>query len=192
MVTIGLLAIPLWSTLSPVRQADLGVLPLSLVRSNEGWSGPLQQETTWRPSFAGADSETLATYERAGTDSVEVFIASYRLQRQDKELVGYRSHLVTEPERIITTSRVSSSVAEAIVASGARRDLVLYSYLIGDWATSSGFFAQLAYGVKSLWSAPLSRIVALRTRCGSDDCADARHRLEEFESLLQPPRTPSR
>jgi exosortase A len=183
-VALGLLVVPGWNALDPVHSAPMPTEAQMRPAHMRDWQGPRQPSGAgWTPVFAGADAESLTTYQESDGQPVTMYVAAYRVQRQDKELVGYNSHLISDSEAIVDSRAVSAGTHELVVQNGGNRDLVRFSYHIGDLQTGSGFVAQLSYGVKSLWSAPLSRIVALRTQCTSS-CEAAHQRLDAFELAL--------
>jgi exosortase A len=184
---LGFVLIPGWNVLAPSRasppptedQMHADFLPPT-------WKGPLQTgDPTWNPVFAGADVQRLFGYQSADGTRVSLYVAAYRRQKQDEELVGYYNHLISDSDNIIESRAISRGTHEYVTENRGARDVTRFSYWIGDLQTGSGFVAQLAYGVKSLWSAPLSRVVALRTSCSSD-CDAARRTLDSFESTLEP------
>jgi exosortase A len=184
-IALVLLLVPIWilvepSHLSPVpREGEMR--PKNLPT----WSGPLQaDEVQWHPVFVGADAESLSAYDGHGSDRVYLYIAAYRKQKQDSELVGYHNQLFGDADNVEDSQAISKSTHEYVLEHAGSRDLLRFSYRIGGLSTGNGFIAQLAYGVKSLWSAPLSRIVAIRTACASD-CESAKRRLDAFETALR-------
>ena len=63
--------------------------------------------------------------------------------------------------------------------------LLWWTYRIGSRNFAEGLPAQLWYGVASLWTAPVSAIVALRAEC-RPDCDHARVALERFAAEAMP------
>jgi exosortase A len=181
---LGLLIVPSWSAFAPHSKApnppDSEMRPQPL----EGWSvSKPATDANWRPAFVGADAESLTGYEAPNGTLVVLYVAAYREQKQDKELLGYHNRIINDSESILDSRSLSRSVHECVVQDGSVRHLLRFSYHIGDLQTASGLVAQLAYGVKSIWSAPVSRIVAVRTRCASD-CEAERQTLDAFASSL--------
>jgi exosortase A len=185
-VVLGLLLVPGWSVIDFGRTAAPPALRELRPQNLADWRGPFQvADQQWNPVFVGADARSLASYEARDGQRVALYVAAYRDQRQDKELIGYHNRLTDEPDIVVDSSAALDGAREMVVGNGENRDLVRFSYWIGNFETSSGFTAQLAYGVKSLWSAPLSRVVAFRIHCESD-CDTAHRTLDAFRSALQP------
>ncbi|HEU4654420.1 MAG TPA: exosortase A [Steroidobacteraceae bacterium] len=180
---LALLVVPAWALLDPMHSAPVPT-DAAMRPSLSGWVGPLRSENTrWNPVFAGADVEDLSTYEDSAGARVWRFVAAYRKQQQGKELVGYNNHLFSDSDTVVDSREIAPGIRELVLQDGPHRSVLRFSYHIGKLQTASGLRAQLSYGVQSLWSAPLSRIVAVRTDCVSD-CEAARRRLDAFESAL--------
>jgi hypothetical protein len=124
---------------------------------------------------------------------VTVYTATYRRQAQGRELVGHESrvegHDAGRLAAIGTRLAVAEPAIEAMEAelrsAGGARSVLWWSYRIGDRDFSRGLPAQLWYGVASLWSAPVSAIVALRADC-RPDCDAARIALGRFAADALP------
>jgi exosortase A len=181
IVALGLMVVPAWNVLVPAPTApkptDSDMRPTSLDR----WRGTDRTDyLSWTPMFVGADEESVATFADDDSNRVEVYVAAYRSQAQGKELVGYHNRLLSDADDVVDARSAASGARELVVERGEHRDLLRFWYDIGGLKTASGFKAQLAYGVKTLWTAPLSRMIALRTSC-LPDCDVASSRLDVFE-----------
>ncbi len=179
----ALLVVPAWAVLDPINPAPAPTAA-QMRPALHGWLGPLPADSTrWSPVFVGADVEDLATYEDSAGERVWRFVAAYRQQQQGKELVGYNNHLFSDSDSVVDSREISHGIRELVLQDGPNRSVLRFSYHIGNLQTASGLRAQLSYGVQSLWSAPLSRIVAVRTDCASH-CEAAKSRLNAFASAL--------
>ncbi len=162
----------------------------------------------WTPSYPGADYREQGVYwieeasSPAGTNSttgsrlgqgVKSHTAIYLSQRQGKELIGYDNSILGQSDlRVLaSTRRDALKVNEFVVgARDGRQGLIWYYYEIGSLHLTRGLAAQLAYGLGSLWSEPVSRVVALGTPCEAS-CGSAeepgRERLERMLLALRAP-----
>lgn len=191
MVAAALLALtigPLWDVLDPTVSTTLEArngLPIGL----SGWRGPSDAaDADWRPVFVGADLEQHGRYWRldATTPSgVDAYVAAYATQEQGKELVSYSNSILGPvQDSVVARSKLEADGPVAEVVGESRqgeRWIVWYFYQVGSSQTASGIEAQLRYGVASLFGSPVSRVVALRSRCVPD--CDATRR--ELDTLLR-------
>ena len=176
--------VPAYALLVPVQAntTDAGVtLPSDLV----GWSGPHASDASaWAPQYPGADRIERGAYLADVGGRVEVFIATYAVQKQNKELIGYGNSLVGGNVSVLAHKRLDGEQSEMLIEDERGRALIRYGFKIGEVRTSRTVLAQLWYGVASMWSAPLSQIVAVRSSC-EPDCEQARRRLDEFSEAAQ-------
>jgi exosortase A len=181
----ALAAAPLWELAMPPEPAALPaaheVLPSDL--SADWWGPNAASATSWRPVFVGADVEAHGSYSSVDR-KLEVYVAVYGLQQQGKELIGYENSLLGKNADASIVARstidVRGPATELVLRARLGEEfLIWYFYRIGSLQTDRDLVAQLAYGVRSLVGAPLSRIVALRTRC-EPDCDEARAILQSF------------
>ena len=179
------LALPILERLRKVEPALLTTA--SLPPPPAGWSrSEAGAASTWNPIFGGADRIERAVYASPEGREVQLYIASYAAQGQNKELVAYGNALMSPGE--------GSVVAESrVVSGGTARDLLIqgpgknsvnhYYYDIGGHRTDRGVFAQLWYGVLTLRREVVSSVFALRAECAGD-CDEARTRLAEFAKTV--------
>lgn len=149
----------------------------------EGWEGPLPASSSaWQPVFEGADTRVLGRYTKSGR-VVEWFSAEYSDQHQHKKLAGYYNSL-TGVERVADESSPpvdlpAGFAQRATVDERGRQTLIWYSYYVGERRFSSALKAQIRYGLQSLFSQPVSGVMALRTTC-ENECTNAARTLLEF------------
>ncbi|HEU4486675.1 MAG TPA: exosortase-associated EpsI family protein, partial [Povalibacter sp.] len=132
--------------------------------------------------FRGADAVVSGRYSIDGYD-VELYRAVYESQRQGKELVAYDNSIFGGENVDVLNESVVDGWRDLEIATAVGHELVRYQYRIGSTRTADGLGAQLSYGIRSLVSAPVSEVVALRTRCESD-CAGARMRIHALVDAL--------
>jgi exosortase A len=176
-------------------QADLALSARDRLM-NEAAAGGLWQASApsgnWLPVFTGADAESMAEYAR-GEDRVTVFTATYLNQRQGRELVGHDSRIEgagasrrLSGQRRITLDDPEIEMIEADWRDAyGRRAVLWWVYRIGTEDFASGMRSQLWYGLSSLWSSPVSGVVALHAEC-QPDCDRARITLRRFAADALP------
>jgi exosortase A len=175
-------AIPAWAVLYPVEPAPLPAAGASLPEAPIGWSRTSSRSLTWNPVFVGADLEERGEYADAHGSRLEVFVATYAMQRQDKELTAYGNSLIgANASHLVSSSRALSDgqAREILVEIAGERALIRYYYRVGNLRIASGVVAQLRYGLSALSGATTSSVVAMRVRC-LPDCDSARMLLNEF------------
>jgi exosortase A len=178
--------VPLWTLSAPQATA---ALPVSLLPQQvPGWSGPQSAVIAWNPVFNGLDKSERAAYVSPKGERVEIYVAAYRSQTQQKELVGYGNSLLGPGEGELVTQThigVPHPMIEAVAQAGRDQSVIHYYYEIGGSRTHREIAAQLSYGLRSLAGAPLSKIVAIRAAC-VPDCAAARTLLGRFDAGAEP------
>ncbi|MGE0388377.1 MAG: exosortase A [Gammaproteobacteria bacterium] len=170
--------------------AGVGVSQIELPQSQEWQPAPAIGD--WVPMFAGADAESLVEFSR-GESRVTAYTATYLRQAQGRELIGHDSRIeglvpgrLTKSGVRIAAAGPGISAMEAQWRSAGGSDaLIWWTYRIGSRDFTSGLQAQLWYGLASLWSDPVSAIVALRSEC-RPDCGQARHVLQDFAADALP------
>jgi EpsI family protein len=172
---------PAWLVSMPLRAATAP--NVAIADHLEGWEGPREScEGRWRPKYLEADLESQREYTRGG-QAVCAYLATYLLQRQDKELIGYLNQPYARNAEVVS-SRVRSAaghtVNEVQIGGDAHSDRIIwYAYRIGDREVRRGVEAQLAYSLGTLKGAPASSVYAISANC-LPDCASARRLLEDF------------
>jgi exosortase A len=146
----------------------------------------------WVPVFPGAHAESLVEYSR-GESRITAYTATYLRQSQGRELIGHdsrveggsRGRLALSGPMLASTDPVIEAMEAEWRGTGASSALIWWTYRIGSRDFTSGLRAQLWYGLASLWSDPVSAIVALRSEC-RPDCAQARLVLQDFAAVALP------
>jgi exosortase A len=150
------------------------------------WSGPSDDGAGWRPSYSGGLVERQGSYQRAGSDRVDVFVAVYGLGGSgNAEMVSYDNVLYSEEKEVVANVTVrrlelpdqSLAVRELVVPDGGGGRLVWHWYVVGARTTTS------PYAVKALEAAAWitrkarhERVITLATQFDEDASA----RLEQF------------
>jgi EpsI family protein len=186
LAIVALAVGPLLLWLSDSVDAAPPIARATLPSNPDGWETFPIAHTSWQPQYQSADSVISGEYRR-GTQSVNVFVASYGSQAQGKELIGYDNSIAGEHAEVVSTRALTSNgpVREIEVRGPAQEHaLIWYQYQIGSRSFSNDLSAQLQYGASSLLGPVTSRIVALRASC-ANDCVEARMLLEEFSTSWQ-------
>jgi EpsI family protein len=177
------IATPAWAFLRSVNPAALPP-PVSLTtHTPRGWSQGAESATPdWNPVFVGADNVVRAIYQDPTGRRVQVYLASYAVQAQGKELVSYGNSLIGPADGSIESSSRATSgevARELVVQSPAGRAVIHYYYLIGGHVTDRGIVAQVWYGLSALRRETAASVFAMRAAC-LPDCDAARTLLGEF------------
>ncbi len=191
---------PLWAAATGGSRLKRISAPL-LVQREHGCVGPDASHADWQPIFRGATLEQIGTY-RCTDGSLQVYVAAYASQSQQRKLLGYFNSVlgndggeIHRRTRIVAAGRTvnelevqrHSAATGNLQAGGFEpgkrqgRSLLWYTYEIDRRTFASGLSAQLWYAVTSLAAAPESRVIALRAAC-EPDCAHARSLLDRFMS----------
>ena len=172
---------PAWLLLLPVRAAAAPnvAVPAAL----EGWAGPTEPcHGRWRPQYATADLHTQHEFARGGA-AVCFYSATYLIQHQDKELIGYSTSAYDPESEVVSAG--ARTVADRTInevqlgnETGSDR-IVWYAYVVGEREMRRGVAAQLSYALGSLHGAPAASVYAISASC-VPDCASARQVLTDF------------
>lgn len=183
LLSVAVLCGPVWNAMVvhiPRAMTHSSLLP----EAPAGWNGPLPQRSSWRPVFEGADVHAMGRYE-THSHEVELFRAEYAQQQQGEELNGYENTPLGEHAAEQAGLVMTNGLAERrVIDKAGESALIWYGYYVGTRWFDSAFSAQLWYGLRSLFGAPLSGVVALRASC-SNDCENARERLALFAERAQ-------
>ena len=178
-LALSLLAVvgaPIWQA-ALLQRPGAAVHAILLPRISSGWMGPANDvQSSWHPVFEGADAHAFGRYQQ-GASTIDVFVAEYRDQRQGKKLAGYHNSLWSEEEEGHPASDGSPPgqfARQIFIDAQGRKALLWYSYYVGERRFTSALKAQVYYGVQSLFTQPLSGVIALRTPCQRDCVAAAR------------------
>ena len=180
---------PIWSLLRPMQPTAL-IADEELPRAPANWDGPDvgPGDSGWRPVFVGADVARLGSY-RHGAQEVSLFKAAYLSQQQgNKELIGYNNSVLGETSATVIGSSSVRGAAHPMREIALREadnslSLVWYFYEVGARKLTSPLLVQLWYGVHSLVSAPVGRIVAVRAEC-QPDCDTLRRQMGGFLAAI--------
>jgi len=158
------------------------------------WSGPAPQREPWDPQFPDADATFGADYVR-GADRVSLYLAVYRSQSDQRELVNERNS-VYDPERWGRSARVEVPVPLAgarpgrVLEVSMRRPahghrLVWHTYYVGGRYVTSGWLAKL-YQLRGVLAGTTGgAVVAVSTRVEGGE-RSARERLRAFLAEMGP------
>ncbi|MGE3906711.1 MAG: exosortase A [Reyranellaceae bacterium] len=170
--------------------AGVGVSQIELPQSLEWQPAPAIGD--WIPIFPGAEAESLVEFTQ-GESRVTAYTATYLRQAQGRELIGHDSRieglvpgrLTKSGVRIAATGPGISAMEAHWRSTGGSDAVIWWTYRIGSRDFTNGLRAQLWYGLASLWSDPVSAIVALRSEC-RPDCGQARQVLHDFAADALP------
>ncbi len=95
LAAFGLLIVwPAWAYINSHQDDDL-VVTLSVPEAQSGWHKAPDSLTPWRPRYLGMDAELEQTYVKDGR-RVSLYLAYYRSQRQDAELINSQNVMVEQ------------------------------------------------------------------------------------------------
>ncbi len=188
VVSIAALASgPALAAVVEARQPPATTQPLVLPPGQGGWSGPGLADGPWRPVYAGADAETMSSYEDT-SGAVLVYVNRYASQSQGHEIVGSSNGILGHSSWSIDASRVASAGSSSgevryreLTAStpGDAQWVVGYFYAVGGRNFTGDLPSKLYYGVAAARGRTASGVVAAAARCAGD-CEPARATLERF------------
>jgi exosortase A len=167
--------------------------PLQLPPAPPGWTRFDSYIDTWRPVFIGADETRLATYTKEGR-AVHMFVAVYRQQRENAELVSSSNSIVDDHG----WARAGSGRARAIVDGGpitvemtrmvrrGRGRVAWHWFWVGDEYTASHYAAKALETRVKLFDEPRGAAFVAVTADYAEVPDDAEGLLREFLRGLAP------
>lgn len=139
-----------------LKQLDAGTpvaegSTLTMPRGSGRWTGPHEVRDTWAPVFYGADEEHLVRYDK-GSESVFVYVAYYREQSQNKELINVENDIAggrwvrqrATSKRLDVGGPAGWRVIETGITAGASQNRLAWEwYSIGGRFTTDRRLAKL-------------------------------------------------
>jgi exosortase len=172
---------PAWLVLAPARMA--AAPNVAVPAAIDGWSGPVEScRGRWQPQYETADLHVRREFARADA-TVCFYSATFLIQHQDKELIGYSSRAY-DPDSEIVSAGTRDVAGRRVneVQLGDEKDadrIVWYGYIVGESEMRGGIVAQLSYALGTLHGAPAASVYAISAPC-VPDCATARDALGDF------------
>ena len=137
-LTIALAALPFaWSKVTASRSATIRHIDLPVIT---GWHRASQTGEPWAPHYAGADVRVMGSYVDVAGRRVELAVAAYARQEEERELVGFGQGAVAPDSPWIWTSTapaIPNARAERITGPGGVVREVVTFYRIGGLTTGS-------------------------------------------------------
>lgn len=182
-----LLAPPVLSwALRKVQPPPYSALSVPPADTSASWSSvPSDANSSWQPTFPGADQQQRFTYKDGPRDTVEVFRVAFRTQRQGAKLIGIGTTLIGDRLKLRHEDVVDTT-------AGAFREALATDRSGGSWLIWSRYHtagrdfvapvkAQLWYGINATVANPPASLTAYRAACvAGAACEDARRVLREF------------
>ena len=182
-----------WTRETTAPPTAPGTVELAALRPGSDWSPSGQSLAGWDPTFPGADTQLLRTYQ--GPDSeVALFVAYYLYQRDGHEVIANqnsfagkgRDKQVTRFERVeVDVANRRQVLRETLVQTPKGPRLVWSWYEIGGTPTISpiaGKFFEIWHTLSG--GSRAASAVAVSTVAG-DDLRQTRARLKAFLSALE-------
>jgi len=167
LVLFAVVVGPLWQWTITMRDQGTAIVPDPLV-SPPGWSAVPNTASTWKPIFANADYREATLYIRDSV-AVEVFRAMYTDQRQEKKLAGFENSIVGAGHKVQSGAIASQSLpgfSSSIMADASgKKWLVLHSYFVGERRFVGPIYAQVFYGLSSIFERNRVGVLAVRSEC---------------------------
>jgi len=184
---IALAALPLlWST--AVLAAGTQAVPARIAMPDvPGWQR-IAPASDWRPHFAGADRIAAGRYRDARGRTVDLGIAVFASQSEDRELVGFGQGAVTPKGRWAWTGDAPAPPngrAERIASHGVAREVVSF-YRVGETLTGSGMGVKLETMKVRLFGGPQRAVAVLVSAQAPAAATSARPAIDDFLRALGP------
>ena len=154
---LGLLTVAVWPAWAAWLQSDSGsgsgaAIRLASPAGSKGWLETGEPFAEWKPRYMGPSAEVQRSYQN-GDKQAGIYIAYYRGQQQDAELINSQNVMVIQKHpvwRQVAQHRVSiplhgatRSVIETQLKSNQQHLLIWHWYWVGGIYTSSPYEAKI-------------------------------------------------
>ncbi|MBL4802350.1 MAG: exosortase A [Emcibacter sp.] len=165
----------------------------SLTLKENIWGEDVTGKTNWEPFFAGASQTFNRHLGQRNPDAVDVFVAYYKYQDKNSELIRYGNGMAQEGKWGRISSRqieaeiagVDGSVNEIMMISGISKRIVLYWYWVDGRAVTSKYEAKIFNVKAKVMGGRLdSAVIALSALVESDNIGQQREKLLKFAASL--------
>jgi EpsI family protein len=143
---------PAYATYLDNRPVRSGELLIELPDSINGWSKQNTPLSDWQPHYMGPDSYAMQTYRKDGM-AVSVYLAYYRTQRQDAELITSQNYMVMqkhpvwstvgEEQRVISLRGNNETIQQTLLRAPDKRLLVWSWNSLAGTHTVNPYLAKL-------------------------------------------------
>ncbi|HEY0113704.1 MAG TPA: exosortase A [Allosphingosinicella sp.] len=179
---------PLWS--AGVAAAGRVEAPRQLTLPNvPGWTRiPATSGRAWTPRFAGADLMRVARYRNGAGQEVDLAIAFFSRQDENRELVGYGQGAAPPDGAWSWTADLPAPAggkAERIAGEGVARDVVSF-YRVGDILTGSSAGVKLETMKVRLLGGPQRAVAVLVSSQAPGEGLNPRPAIDAFLRDLGP------
>ncbi|WP_421921549.1 exosortase A [Marinobacter salarius] len=169
----------------------------TLFGSVPGWRGPLKHANIWRPDYKKPDIDLSGVYVSEDLQQVQLQIIGYRMQTQEKELIGYGNELFdSEDWQLVsqshhqletTYSKGLKSVNETIIRRReSGEQVVIWSWFeVGDTLTDSRVKAKITGSLNKITGDSRGALWALAGRCADEEIAECGQQRTAFIEFLE-------
>ncbi len=141
---------PVWAMISDSQHSNTTVnLAVPQVKN---WQAQTQPMTEWTPHYQGAGAELMQTY-RDGQSHAALYVAYYREQHQDAELINSQNVLIEQKHLVWSQLGLGGAAFELngkpvevmrgrLRATHGQKLAVVYWYWLGDTYTTNPYWAK--------------------------------------------------
>lgn len=177
------------------RSAPLGESSISAPAPAHGWVLESAPITDWQPHLAGTDARRTFYYRKGGRQ-VMLYLAYYRTQRQDAELISSQNYMVRQKHPVWSnmgetnlrpgTAGLASAVVQTKLRAPTQRLLVWRWYQLDGYATTNDYFAKWLLAADRVMGARDDGSMIVVATPYADEAAQAQPVLREFLRDMQP------
>ncbi|VAV86902.1 Eight transmembrane protein EpsH / EpsI protein [hydrothermal vent metagenome] len=164
------------------------------LKSDEGLLGvDVSEKIDWEPYYDGASQVIRKQNVQGPLDTIDIFIAYYKYQSKDAEMIQYGNGVVPQEVWGRISSRVISPedtgldgpVNEVLIQSGMNRRLVWYWYWVDGKIVANNYKAKLLDAKAKLTGGRLdSAVIALSLTYDDNNIDQKRKKLSSFAAGL--------
>lgn len=193
LLSLGLLAVwPAYAKFVEARSNE-GAVTLIAPGASAAWQAVNTPQRTWTPHFQGHRAHLLQVYAE-GDQQVQLYIAFYRNQTQDRELINSQNFLVAsdnhalenvgQSEQSVQINGRRLTMAETRLRAPDRRLLVWQWYWLDGHNTVNPYIAKVLEAKQKLSGKGDDGAAIIISTQYTDDIEAARARLQAFTDAM--------
>lgn len=186
---------PVWALVSDSHQAGADV-HLQAPVTNKTWLPVEQTFTEWQPRYHGAGDEFMQTY-RQGDTQAALYVAYYREQRQDAELINSQNVLIEQKHPVWSQMGLGAVEFEVddqalsvmrgrLRATHGQQLAIVYWYWLGDTYTTNPYWAKWLEAKAKLLGQPRDSAVIMMVTEYDERIDEAMPVLQQFSAEILP------
>jgi len=191
-----LAACPAWAGYLDHRaDADTRVIALAAPEGVGGWQRQNEAATEWRPLYSGDRANYFETYAK-GEQRVVLYVAVYRNQKQDAELINSRNLMIVQKHKVWSNVGESNRretfgsadvpVRQTLLRSAAQRLLIWDWFVVAGQDVTNPYIAKLLQARDQILGRGDDGVALIVATPYEGTTSVAEHTLRDFIGSMRP------